>query len=391
MSESLHALLSPSAAARWMACAPSAILESTQKESTSKYADEGTCAHAIAADWLQQLLDGKAGVAWEDYHPGVDLLQDTLDNGFSPVEISQDVQPYVANVWAAYREACEIDWTAKLYIEQRVSLDRWNEHCWGTADAIVSGLGTLHVFDLKYGKGVRVNAFHNPQLMIYALGAVDLIPTAYIPKEITMTIDQVRLQHRTDYTIMSQALLDWGRTEFAPAAQLAADCDGQLTVGPHCKFCRIAGRCPALAALSTILEAEFGDPSIMNGKQLATVIPLIPAIRTWCDRAENVALGLAMQGNPVPGTKLVEGRSVTRCVNPVGAMQALKEAGLPEEAYCETSLKSLTAIKKALGKEAYEAVMGPYIAKPQGKPTIAPVDDPRPELTVNLDSEFGDI
>ena len=83
--------------------------------------------------------------------------------------------------------------------------------------------------------------------------------------------------------------------------------------------------------------------------------------------------------------------SVTRCVNPVGAMQALKEAGLPEEAYCETSLKSLTAIKKALGKEAYEAVMGPYIAKPQGKPTIAPVDDPRPELTVNLDSEFGDV
>ena len=158
------------------------------------------------------------------------------------VKYKDDVLPYVAGVWAAYRQACEADYSAKLYIEQRVSVERWAPDCWGTADAIVSGLGTLHVFDLKYGRGVRVNAYRNPQLLIYALGATELVPTAYIPREIDMTIWQVRLRHVTTYTVTSRALLEWGRNEFAPAAQRAHDCDGRMVAGPHCKFCKAAGK-----------------------------------------------------------------------------------------------------------------------------------------------------
>ena len=386
----LHALLSPSAASRWMACAPSAIMESYEKDTATVFADEGTCAHAIAADWLERLLDGSVGLALEEYAPGYDLLMDVIDRGFDPEEMAKDVQPYVADVWHAYMEAREGDPTAKLYVEQRVSVERWAPDCWGTSDAIVSGIGTLHVFDLKYGRGVKVNAYHNLQLMIYALGAIDLVPTAYIPKDVVMTINQVRLQYRTDYTMPSAALLEWGRNELAPAAERAHDCDGTMSAGPHCKFCKLAGRCPALAAMSTVIEAEYGDPYVMTGWQLSTVVPLLAAVRSWCDRCEAAAIRLYQNGTPVPGTKVVEGRTVTRCVDPVGAAQALRDAGLDDDQIYTTTLRSLGDLKKTLGKD-YQSVMGPYIQKPQGKPTLALSSDPRPAMSLSPESDFDDI
>lgn len=384
----LHALLSPSAASRWMTCAPSAILGSREPDETSVFADEGTMAHAIAADWLQQLLDGTASL--EEYTPDRALASDVLDRGFDPDEMKDDVLPYVAGVWAAYRQACELDYSAKLYIEQRVSVERWAPDCWGTADAIVSGLGTLHVFDLKYGRGVRVNAYRNPQLMVYALGATELVPTAYIPREIEMTIWQVRLKHVTTYTVTSMELLEWGRNEFAPAAERAHDCDGRMVAGPHCKFCKVAGKCPALASLSTVIEAEYGDPYVMTPEQLATVVPLIGAVRTWCDRAEAAAVWAAQNGTPVPGTKIVEGRSVTRVMDPVGAASALRDAGLTDDEIYTTQLRSIGELRKRLGKE-FDGVMRPYVQRPQGKPTLAMSDDPRPAMSLGAEVEFADV
>lgn len=388
MSESLHALLSPSAAYRWMECTPSAVLESREPDQTSSFAEEGTCAHAIAAEWLYRLLQGEADLDF--YTPTSKTLMDTIDAGLDPEEMTADVQPYVADVWCAFRRARDLDPTAKLLIEHRVSLERWAPGCWGTADAIVTGLGTLHVFDLKYGRGVKVNAYHNPQLMIYAAGALDLVPTAYIPREVEMTINQVRIQNKSDYTMMAQSLFDWAANELAPAARLALDCDGTLKPGSHCKFCRVAGKCPALAALSTVIEAEFGDPYAMTGMQLATVVHLIPAVRTWCDRAEIVAIGLAMEGNPVPGTKVVEGRSITKCINPRGAIDALKARGLKDEEITNMTLKPLGDIKKLL-KGEYNEVMSPFVMRPPGKPTLVPSDDPRPAMDVSLGDGFEDV
>ena len=378
---SKHALLSPSAAHRWIHCTAAPRLEADVEDSGSSFAEEGTLAHAYCAKKLKAFL----GLNTDGEEKEIAQYFDTYHTG----EMDEYTDTYATIVLEKYNAARAATTDAQLLVETRLDLGDFVPEAFGTADAIIIADGTMEIIDFKYGKGVKVSAVENPQMMIYALGAYHRFAFDYNIQRVRMTIVQPRIDNLSEYELEISALVSWNDETLAPKAKEAYSGKGPQTPGAWCQFCKVKSSCRALANLCT---NAVKDPKLLSAEELAAdVLPILPVVKTWLAGVEEYALAQALAGVQLPGWKIVEGRSVRKITDQEGAGNALCAAGYqPEQIYKPRELRTITDLEKLIGKKQFAALAGDYIVKPEGKPTLAPESDKRKAIDPVAD-DFKDV
>lgn len=369
-----HARLSPSAAHRWLHCTPCLLREESVPQRDTVYTREGTLAHAIGETLLKTYL----GCGLDE--PLEALLERVTQEGFDADEMLETVREgYVERVIAEFEAVRETDGGARLLIEQRVSVSPWARECWGTSDAIIIGNAAIHVWDYKHGKGVRVAAQDNPQMMLYALGAYEEFGCWLDEiRDVRMSICQPRVRNWCTAELGVDALLDWARNTVRPQAEKAARGEGEPCPGDWCRFCRVAARCKALADYAVKTAENAPETGLMTDGEIAETLEKLPVIETWCTGLRDYALRAIMdEGRAIPGWKVVEGVSRTRITDQDGAAKALRARGFKgKDIYAPLKLVGITELRKLLRKD-FDNVLGAYVSKPPGAPTVVPESDAR--------------
>lgn len=331
-------------------------------------------AHAIGETLLKTYLG--AGID----EPLEVLLGRVSQEGFDADEMLETVREgYVEKVIAEFEAMRETDKDTKLLIEQRVSMSPWAKECWGTSDAIIIGNHTIHVWDYKHGKGVKVPAQDNPQMMLYALGAYEEFGWWIEDiKHITMSICQPRIHNWSTATLETDGLLTWARTIVKPQAEKAAKGEGELNPGDWCRFCRVAARCRALAGYAVKTSENAPETRLMSDEEIARTLEKLPVIEAWCTGLKDYALhSMLDEGRVIPGWKVVEGTSRAKITDQEGAVTALRARGFKDkDIYAPMKLTGITELRKLLKKE-FDKVLGAYVTKPPGAPTVVPENDTR--------------
>ena len=376
-----HALLSPSSAHRWINCTAAPRLEANVEDAGSSFAEEGTLAHAYCARKLKTFLG--LGVEGEDKE--ITEYYDKYHTG----EMDEYTDTYAAIVLEKYNAARANTPDAQLLVETRLDFGQYVPEAFGTADAIIIADGVMEVIDFKYGKGVKVSAVENPQMMIYGLGAYDKFTLEYNIRRVRMTIVQPRIDNLSEYEVSTEELLRWATSVLSPKAKEAYSDKGTQKPGTWCQFCKVKSNCRALATLCT---GAVKDPKLLTPEELAAdVLPILPVVKTWLTGVEDYALAQALSGIHLPGWKIVEGRSVRKITNAEAAGAALNKAGyLNEQIYKPVELRTITDLEKLIGKKQFAALVGDYITKPTGKPTLAPESDKRKAIDPVAD-DFKDV
>lgn len=395
MATSTHAFLSPSAAHRWMNCPASPSLESTVEDKGSIFAAEGSLAHAICEAKLHALIGPMTAGA---YYIGANEGETWDKHELYKPEMEDHTDYYRDCVYNKLEEARQNTRDAKLIIEQTLDFRTWIPDGFGTADAIIIADGTMEVIDFKYGKGVAVSAHENPQMMIYALGALELYENDYDIRNIRMTIIQPRLDSVSDYEMTAGDLQYWGNAVLKPKAEEAYKCKDNPIVaekteqkaGPWCKFCAVKAQCKALADLAHQESTKHPTPNLLTEDEMAEILHHLPTIKSWLSAVEQYALDQAIDGTHYKGWKLVEGRSIRVITDAAELAARLKNEGYQDDAiYKPQELQTLTVLEKLVGKKTFSGISEGLIVKPQGKPTLAPESDKRKEWTSAADDFAG--
>lgn len=371
-----HALLSASGAHRWLECTPSAQLELQFPQSTSEYAKEGTAAHELceltARYWLGEISE-------VEYENQRDELAKGKYYNAEMQECANDYAKFVAEKTAAAREACEDAFTA---LEVRVDFSKYVKDGFGTGDCIIVSDNILEIIDFKYGKGVRVEAAGNPQMKLYALGAYLEYNTLFDIDSVRMTIFQPRLSGvQSSDEITVKELLEWAEKYVKPRAKLAYKGEGKFAPSEEvCKFCRAKAQCKARADKNLKLFDEAPDVLLLTPEDAGKILEQAGDIQSWLADLESLVSSTLLAGQPVEGWKMVEGRSNRRFADELKVVAAMKSAGYDESLLYERKLITLTQMEKDFGKKAVAETLGELIVKPQGKPTLAPAKDKRPEF-----------
>lgn len=378
-----HALLSPSAAHRWLHCTAAPRLEANVTDEGSSFALEGSLAHAYCALKLKQFMD------WPTDGEEAEIKQ--LNDQYHTGEMDEYTDTYKTIVLEKYNAARVATPDARLLVETKLDFSEHVPDAFGTADAIIIADGVMEVIDFKYGKGVKVSAYRNPQMMIYALGAYDRFSFDYRIERVRMTIVQPRIDNLSEYEIAVSELMAWVDEELTPKAKQAYEGNGPQVPGEWCQFCKVKNCCRALTERCTSTAADYPDPKLLTAEELATdVLPNLAVIKTWLTGVEDYALQQALSGVQLPGWKIVEGRSVRKITDPEAAAVALNQAGYKTtEIYKPQELRTITELEKMAGKKNFAAICGEFIDKPQGKPTLAPESDKRPAIDPVADDFKG--
>ena len=371
-----HALLSASGAHRWLECTPSAQLELQFPQSTSEYAEEGTAAHELceltARYWLGEISEA-------EYENQRDELAKGKYYNAEMQECANDYAKFVAEKTAAARETCEDAFTA---LEVRVDFSKYVKDGFGTGDCIIVSDNVLEIIDFKYGKGIRVEAAGNPQMKLYALGAYLEYNTLFDIDSVRMTIFQPRLSGvQSSDEITVKELLEWAEKHVKPRAKLAYKGEGEFAPSEEvCKFCRAKAQCKARADKNLKLFDEAPDVLLLTPEDAGKILEQAGDIQSWLADLESLVSSTLLAGQPVEGWKMVEGRSNRRFADELKVVDAMKAAGYDESLLYERTLITLTQMEKDFGKKAVAETLGELIVKPQGKPTLAPAKDKRPEF-----------
>lgn len=371
-----HALLSASGAYRWMACTPSARLEESFKEEddeASVFAAEGTFAHELSELEIRYATDK---INLEDFVAKKNVV---MKHAFYTDEMVEETDKYISNVLNDWRDANKEDALAELVVEDKFDLREWVPDGFGTNDVVIIAGSKLRVRDLKFGKGVKVSAVDNPQLKLYALGALEKHGFIYGIETVELVIDQPRLNNVSVFTLSVADLYQWAESVVVPTAKKAFEGAGEFAPGDHCRFCKAAVRCKALANKNLELaKYDFEEPALLTDKQLIDIFERAPDFINWANKISAYVSSEAVSGKKFEGYKLVEGRSNRTIADEEAAKFQLRKTGLNADAYLNVKLKGLGDLEKLLGKAEFAAVVGPYVVKPQGKPTLVSTDDPRP-------------
>lgn len=360
-----HALLSPSGSHRWMHCTPSARLEENLPESTSSAAEEGAVAHELAEYALETYLKG-------EYTPLLDDLptpKHIAANQYYSPEMDKYVTDYVCYVCDIY----ELEEKAEMSIERKFDLTSYVPECFGSCDCDIVGEKVLNIVDLKYGKGVQVDAKDNSQLMMYALGVLrTLSPKRQAEIEtVRMHIAQVRLGNYSIFEMTARDLTHWGIHVLRPTAEKAFKGQGDAVVGSHCKFCKFKAQCRAQRdALIGDFE-ECGNPKALTLDEIADLLTKVDMYSDWLSSVKSHALSEALAGKNLKGWKLVEGRSVRTITDEEKAVKILVNMGYTEEELKNHKLKGIGDLEKKVGKKALAINLGDLIMKQKGAPTLA--------------------
>ena len=367
-----HALLSASSSHRWLHCPPSARLCEGYDDKGSNFAAEGTDAHALCEYKLRTAL-------------GMEAKDPTEDLSWYDAEMEESATGYVAFVMELVEEAKKTCSDPVILIEQRLDYSRYVAEGFGTGDCVIIADGTLHIVDFKYGRGILVEAEDNPQMMLYALGALELFDCLYDIDTVSMTIFQPRRGNVSTYTLPKADLYEWADTVLAPTAELAWSGEGEYHCGEWCQFCRAKADCRERAnANMELAKYEFKQPPLLTDEEVEDILGRIDELIAWASDIRDYALQAAISGKHWTGYKLVEGRSNRKYTDERAVVAAVRAAGY--EPY-EHKVLGVTAMTTMLGKKQFNDILGGFVTKPQGKPTLVPDSDKRP-ATTNIISEF---
>lgn len=367
MTEREHALLSASSAHRWLNCPPSAVAAEKYEDTGSEFAAEGTLAHGAAELVARERLAGRKPdlVNYEGWAEGTD--REMVEH---------------AHAYADYIQEHIKDDNAVVLLEQRVDFSTWVPDGFGTCDCIIIQGDTLTIIDYKYGVGVPVSAVDNPQMRLYALGALNDFGFAYDVEKVETHIFQPRINNISDDSLTAAELLAWGDKVVKPIAGKAAKGKGKYTAGEHCKFCPHAGRCRTLTKTCTEYVETHSlrvAVPVLAPHEVAEVLAMEPLVVLWLKRVKAQALSTMLDGGEIPGYKLVEGKLGNRkWTDELQVAEALKAAGYSQEDYTETKLLSPAAMDKALGKKKAAELLAGFTDRAAGAPTIAEASDKRP-------------
>ena len=360
-----HALLSASSSDRWLHCPPSARLCENYEDKGSDYAAEGTDAHALCEYRLKLAL----GLPVEDPIENLSWYNEEME------DCAAGYVSYVLEQVEAAKQVCA---DPIVLIEQRVDFSRWVEEGFGTADNIIIADGVLKICDYKHGRGVEVSAIENPQMMCYALGALELFDDIYDIDTVSMTIFQPRRDNVSTYEISKEELYRWADEVLKPAAELAFAGDGNFLCGEWCGFCKAKHDCRARAeANMELAKYDFKLPPLLTDEEIEDVLARVDDLISWASDIKEYALQQAISGKDWSGWKLVEGRSNRKYTNEAAVAATVEGAGF--DPY-EKKLLGVTAMQKLLGKSRFEELLSSLIEKPQGKPTLVPESDKRPAM-----------
>ena len=367
-----HAKLSASGSHRWLACPGSVKAEDGIADSGSHFAAEGTAAHALAEHCLNNNLsaDTQIGETFEGFE---------VDN-----YMAEYVQQYISYVKS---------FSGLHLYEKRVDFSPWVSGGFGTCDAlIIQDDGVLRVIDLKYGKGLRVDAENNTQAMLYALGALEDYGFVYDIQTIEIAIVQPRLDHIDEWVISVDDLLAFGE-DVKRKAELCLTDDAPRNPGEkQCQWCKAKAKCPALKAYTEqtimvmfedVTPASTANPETLTDEQLTEILNAKKLIEGWLSAVEQHVIGKLETGEPFKGYKLVEGRSVRQWVNESEAEKVLSAEYAEDKLYSRKFI-SVAQAEKLLGKRNLSKLEG-LTVKPQGKPTLAPEDDKRSAINLTSD------
>ena len=359
-----HALLSASSAHRWLACPPSGVAAEAYPAQDTEFTREGTLAHEMAE-----------AVAREDLAGGPLALPAIDGATFEMAECAHGYADYI-------QELTTSD-DAVVLLEQRVDFSPWVPHGFGTCDCILIQGDVLTIIDYKYGQGVKVSAENNPQMKLYALGALNDYGIAYDVTEVEMHIYQPRINNISVDRLKVDALMEWAEKVVKPTAAKAARGKGSYKAGEHCKFCPHAGRCRELTKTCTeYVETHSMRVAVpvLAPHEVAEVLAMEPLVTLWLKRVKAQALQTLMDGGEVPGFKCVEGRASRDWVDELKVAERLRAADISEEEFTKTELLSPAAMEKAIGKRKVAELLPDLIDKKPGAPTLAPMSDKRPPL-----------
>jgi len=368
-----HAILSASGAHRWMNCTPSARLEKEFEDSSGEAAAEGTAAHALCEHKLRRALKMRSKKPVSKYDC------DEMD-GYTDGYVE-----FIMEQIATTSQNCA---DPKVLIEQRLNFSRYVPDGFGTGDCVIIADGIFHIVDFKYGQGVLVSAEDNPQMKLYALGALELFDGIYDINTVSMTIYQPRRENVSTDTISKDSLYQWAEDVLKPTAALAFDGDGDYCPGEHCQFCRAAVKCRARAEEKlSLARFEFELPPLLTDADIEGILEKLDDLTSWGNSIRDYALETAVShGKEWHGFKLVSGRSNRRYANEEAVAATAKEAGYHD--IYRQSLITLTDMEKLMGKTKFMETLGGLIEKPPGKPTLVPLSDKRPAINTSAKQDF---
>ncbi|AUA71574.1 hypothetical protein CWI25_16730 [Pseudomonas aeruginosa] len=416
-----HSVFAPSASAMWLLCSGSLIPNLLAEDEAGEDAAYGTVAHGVAERWL------KTGIKPVDLVGTVELVAEHTQT--FEIEIDHSMLDYVQQY---------VDWCTALpgdhFVEQRVDFSRLTPipDQGGTADHIACLPGLLVITDLKMGKGVQVFAKRNTQALLYALGSFYRWDWEYGFQRVIIRIAQPRLDHFDEWEVSRDELLEFA--EYAKERAHAAWApNAPRTPGEkQCQWCRVKASCTAFAAhmeslLAGVfddlddacseeqvyqfierLEDEFDEFTLapaplqtLSTSQKAKIYRWRKAVENWFKSLEDDLEKTLQAGNPVPGYKVVEGRSNRFFRDPSSVPETLEMlTGVPAEKFIATSVRTPAQVEEILKKEGgYRAAQLPEllerevlgVTKPRGKPVMAPAHDKRAELTLTVDDVFDDL
>lgn len=372
-------LFQASSAARWMACPGSVQMCDGLEDQSSAYAEEGTEAHELAAHILSSF---EANVSrW-------------------PADMVDNVLRYTNEVraMAGKHEA--------MLVEQRVDFSHVLDQpdCFGTADCIVITGDEIQIHDLKYGMGVKVDAENNPQLMLYALGALRDYDMIADYKWARLVIHQVRLGHVSEWRVSVEELYLFAE-QARRAAMLAMRPFDEVELVPgekQCRFCRAKAHCPALAAhVEETVGSKFDNldeeeieqgPERMGTNYLAHCMAAVGLVEDWCKGIRARVERELLAGNAIDGFKLVQGRKGARkWSSEKDAEETLRRMKLKVEEMYDFKVISPTSAEKlhkagTIGPRQWPQLQS-LITQSEGGLSVAPASDPRPAASVVASAE----
>lgn len=388
----VHAMLSASGSHRWLVCTPSAKLEAKVPDKTSVYAEKGTAAHAVAELRLRNYL--RTGRITKKPIKTIGITRGANEHIDYPVddEMWEATSRYLDVCIKKINAARKASKDAQILVEQRLDFSEWVPEGVGTGDLVIISDGGLEICDLKYGKGVPVDAVGNTQMRLYALGAYSEAYLLYDVSRIRMTIIQPRLDSVSSDELTDSELLAWGKT-VKPIARMAYNGEGDKVAGAHCKFCRCRETCRALADyMLASVKTDFAA-SDLRSDEIADIVLKAKEIKKWLTDIEEYALAKALEGQGWPGLKVVEGRSSRKLSDPALASGLLLQAGYAEkDIYKPQELNTLTTLEKLVGKKKLSELLKDVIVKPTGKPALVAESDKRPPMELDniAMSDFDD-
>lgn len=384
-----HALLSASSASRWLNCTAAPRFEEGLPERTSEYAEEGRLAHAIGE---LKVTKKCTPMSTRTYNTRLNKLK--KDPLYTP-EMDKTTDLYLEHIT---EQVMAYDTAPTVAVEVQVDFSDYVPEGFGTCDCCIIGGDLLSIVDYKHGKGVPVSAVGNPQMRLYALGALHRYAPVFgdTIKRVRMTIDQPRLDSYTTDEITVDELRAWGES-IKPIAQRAFSGLGEFVPGDHCRFCRGKAQCRARANVNTALEdfkdcvplgrspamqadydtTGFKPVNALTDAEIGDLLERGAHLVQWYKDLEAYATEALLAGKAIPGWKLVAGRSNRAFADQDAAIQAVIAAGYDEALVYDRKPKTLSELEKLMGKAEFAEKVGGYVIKPPGKPTLAPAADKR--------------